>query len=215
MKRVLTPLALAVSGFFFAGFASAQTAVPSFSFIGSGCPADEDSVDYHWEGSTLVINFASLTASKGPGVSLLESRKNCSLTMDLRVPKGLKYTLVSYSATGYESLGEGDTRNLNVSSFFQGSADQSSFVSEAEGPKEDEFRATGVASSQELLWSPCGAQRAQTINTAVRVNGKDRQAPAYAMVESLRLRFRLGLCLPVNNEPSRPDDQVSIDPAAD
>lgn len=212
MKRVLKFLALTASTLFLTSAAAAQA--PSLTFIGSGCPADTDSVNYHWEGSTLVVNFAGLTASKGPGVSLIEGRKNCSLTMNLFVPNGLKYTLVGYSASGYDSLGEGDNRTLNVTSFFQGSADQNAFVSEGQGPRTDDFRVSGVAAANDIVWSPCGVQRAQTINTAVRVNGSDRQQAAFATVESLRLRFRLGLCRP-EEIPGPSENNVNIGPAAD
>lgn len=212
MKRVLPAIALALMSFGFAGAASAQSSAPSFTFIGSGCPADEDAVNYHWEGSTLVVNFAGMSASKGPGVSLLESRRNCSLTMDLKVPNGLKYTLVGYRAAGYDSLGEGDSRSITVSSFFQGSSDTATFTSDAKGLLEDDFRVKGFAAPADLVWSPCNAQRAQTINTAVRVSGSDRQAPAFSTVESLRLYFRLGLCVSLPSEQG--DDQVSIESAS-
>lgn len=211
MKRVLSAFALTLSSLLFAG--SAMAGAPSLSFNGSGCPVDEDAVNYHWEGSVLVINFAGMTASKGPGVSLIEARKNCSVTMNLNVPDGLTYTLVSFGATGYESLGEGDNRNLSVTSFFQGSADQHAFVREAEGPKDANFRTSGFGASSDLVWSPCNAQRAHTINAAVRVSGTDRQQAAFATVDSLRVRFRLGLCQPQDSAPGD-NDSILIEPSA-
>ncbi len=191
----------------------AESAEPSFDFIGSACPKDAEALDYHWEGSTLVINFSALTAAKGPGVSLLEARKNCSLTMNLKVPNGLKYTLVGYTADGFDSLGEGDSRTLTLSSFFQGTGKTASFESVVKGPVDDSFRVSGTAAAQDLVWSPCNAQRAHTITAAVRVNGSDRQQAAFAGVDSLRLRFRVGLCLPENSEAKSSSDQVSIEAA--
>ena len=141
MKRILnTALLSSFAAMLFTGVAAAQSAVPTLTFIGSGCPLDADSVNSHWEGSTLVVNFAQMSATKGPGVSLLEGRKTCSLTLDLKVPNGLKYTLVGYTASGYDSLAEGDKRNLSVSSFFQGSSDTATFTNESLGAKEGEFR---------------------------------------------------------------------------
>ncbi len=212
MKRVLNTAAVLLSGLLFAGAAHAQSGAPTLTFIGSGCPADSESVNSRWEGNTLVIDFADFSVAKGAGVSLIESRRNCSLTMDLKVPKGFKYTLVSYRAYGHDSLGEGDSRTISINSFFQGSAAQSSFTSDAAGPKDANFSASGVLPSSEVLWSPCNVQRAQSINTAVRVNGSDRAAPASASIDSLRLRFRVGLCTP---EASSGSGSIELQPIVD
>ncbi|MES2745666.1 MAG: DUF4360 domain-containing protein [Bdellovibrionota bacterium] len=212
MKRVLNNAAVLLSGLLFAGAAHAQAGAPTLTFIGSGCPADTESVNHRWEGNTLVIDFADFSAAKGPGVSLVQSRRNCSLTMDLKVPKGFKYTLVSYRAYGHDSLGEGDTRNISVNSFFQGSAAQSSFSNDAAGPKDANFSASSTLPSGEVLWSPCNVQRAQSINTSIRVNGSDRTAPASASIDSLRLRFRVGLCSP---EASPATGSIELQPIVD
>lgn len=214
MKRILSTFALAASAFVFTLASAAETAAaqggfPSLTFIGSGCPKDSDAVKYRWEGATLVIDFAELAAVKGPGLSLIDSRKNCSLTMDLKVPKGLKYALVSYSIRGHEELSDGDASNISVNSFFQGDADQQRYAVDSEGPKSGNFVHRDVVSPAEVKWSPCNVQRAHTINTAVRVSGSDRQAQAVATIDQLRLRFRVGLCLP---ETAGSDDQVSIEP---
>jgi hypothetical protein len=209
MKRILAYALGLFSGLIGTGAAHAQSLAPSFSFIGSGCPKDADSVDYHWEGSTLVIQFAELAVAKGPGQSPLANRKNCSLTMDLKVPKGLTYALVGYRAVGHDTLSSGDSRNLSVSNFFQGSAAQSSFSSDATGPKDADFSVSGTLAEKDLLWSPCNVQRAHTITTAVRVNGNDRQAPAAVSIDSLRLRVRLGLC------QAKQQDRANGDGASD
>ncbi len=167
---------------------------PSITWIGSGCPAADDA-NYHFEGNILVVDFSKMVASKGPGISLIESRKTCSITVDLKVPGGLSYALGGYTANGSDDLSETDTRTLTVTDFFQGQGQTISLDNAGNGPANADFHATHWNSAAETLWSPCNEQRAQTITVALRVGGTDRATAASSSLDSIRLPLRLRLCV--------------------
>lgn len=206
MKTQLIRSLTLASSFLFASAAFGQVVItdpndtnilPSLQSIGSGC-AEDSGASAHWEGATLVVNFSEMVAEKGQGVSLTQSRKTCSLTLDLKLPKGLSYALAAYSAEGYDDLADKDVRNFTVSNFFQGDGATASSSSEATGPLSKSFRTRHWNSQDELLWSPCGESRAQTITAALRVaNGGDRAAESVSGLDSLRLTFRIKQCAPV------------------
>ncbi|MBC7530073.1 MAG: DUF4360 domain-containing protein [Oligoflexus sp.] len=169
-------------------------ALPNVTFLGSGCPA-ASGADVHWEGASLVVSFGEMTAEKGQGVSLVLSRKNCAITLDLKTPKGLSYALAAYSATGYDDLADKDTRNVTLSNFFQGDGDTGTSSSEAVGPVADDFKVKHFNTLSTLLWSPCNVQRAQTFNAAIRIaNGGDRAASSTTTLDNLRLYFIIKPC---------------------
>jgi hypothetical protein len=177
--------------------ASNSNILPSLQSIGSGC-AEDSGASAHWEGATLVVNFSEMVAEKGQGISLTQSRKTCSLTLDLKLPKGLSYALAAYTAVGYDDLADKDTRNFTITNFFQGDGETASSSSESTGPLSKSFRTRHWNSSSELLWSPCGESRAQTITAALRVaNGGDRASESVAGLDSLRLTFRVRQCAAV------------------
>lgn len=171
--------------------------LPSVTFIGSGCPVDSGA-DVYWEGASLVVSFGKMVAEKGQGVSLLQSRKNCAITLDLKVPNGLSYALAAYSATGYDDLSDKDTRIFTLSNFFQGQGETGTSNSEKVGPLADDFKVIHYNDHDGLLWSPCNVQRPQTFNAAIRIaNGGDRAESSTATLDNLRLYFIIKQCSPL------------------
>lgn len=176
----------------------ASSGLPSVSFIGSGCAVDSGAA-VHWEGGALVISFGKMIAEKGQGISLLESRKNCAITLDLKVPKGLSYSLAAYAVTGYDDLADKDTRSFTLSNFFQGQSQSGTSSENKVGPLADAFHSYQFVKEDAAVWSPCGVQRAQTINAALRIGsgGGDRQSSSASTLSSLRLVFRIKACSPL------------------
>ena len=173
---------------------STGLAGPLVSMIGSGCPKDGSGSNSHFEGSVLVVNFANMVAEKGEGISLINSRKTCSITIDLKIPNGLSYSLLGYSAQGSDTLADTDTRSLNVTNFFQGQSQTTTLSSEAKGPVAASFSPHHWNNVAESLWSPCGVQRAQTVTIALRVSGTDRSKDSSSTLDSIRLPMKLRLC---------------------
>ena len=173
--------------------------LPSIRFIGSGCPLTKGGgPSYHWEASTLVVAFSDMVANKGPGISLIDSRKTCSITIKLKLPKGLSYSLSGYSAEGFDDLAAHDKRTLTVTNFFQGQDQTTTLSDVAVGPKAEDFSPNHLNLASEYLWSPCLAQRAQTITAAIRIgSGGDRTTSSAATLDILRLPIRVKHCNPL------------------
>ncbi len=171
-----------------------EATLPGISLLGTGCPANTGA-EAHWEGSALVVNFGKMVAEKGQGVSLLESRKNCAITLDLDVPDGLSYAIAAYVATGYDQLSDKDSRNFTLSNFFQGQGQTGTSSSESLGTSNHDFKLKHFNSDADIIWSPCNVQRAQTVNVALRIgNGGDREASSSATLDNLRLYFTIKPC---------------------
>jgi len=190
------------SGLLFSSAALAQdsasvlraTSAPSVTFIGSGCEQNSGA-DTHWEGGTLVVNFGTMVAEKGAGISLLGSRKTCSVTLDLNVPQGLSYALVGHAAIGYDDLSASDTRTLTVTNFFQGQETTASVKSTVTGPRTGNYFSRHQNTAAETVWSPCNLARAHTITAAVRVgSGENSDVSSLSALDGLRLNFRVKPC---------------------
>jgi hypothetical protein len=64
--------------------------------------------------------FDSYVASIGPGVSAIESRKNCQLNIDLKYPGGFQYSVFTTEYRGYAALDKGVSGVQKATYYFTG-----------------------------------------------------------------------------------------------
>lgn len=182
IHRFLIPAIFAVAGQgFLAQSARAdeqpdlsQIYIKSINAIGSGC-ADPStySVNLSDDHKAFTLSFSEFVAVLGQGISPLEGRKNCSITLTLNIPAGFQYSIGTFNYRGYMDLDRNVQADHTTSYFFQGTGDTGKFVATVKGPVSKDFVYTdklGLTSAYiPDVWSPCNVDRALTINPSVRL----------------------------------------------
>ncbi|KAH9481340.1 putative secreted protein [Psilocybe cubensis] len=128
-------LALGVTSVFSAP-ASSVAPPPDFAVFGingSGCPPGSASY-YIDDNAALNVVYSSFYAEAGPGIPISENRKNCQLTLGVRVPQGFSFALASTQVNGYYYLDQGVTAAQDTLYYFQGSLSQGNATHRVTGP---------------------------------------------------------------------------------
>jgi hypothetical protein len=112
-----------------------QVAIAGLTYGGSGCPPDTLGLILSNDKSAMIVFFDGFIVMIGPGIPIIENRKNCQLRVDLQHPSGFQYTPVAgtFSTNGY--LGEGVTATFRSTYFFSGQAGSSVVCARSERAK--------------------------------------------------------------------------------
>jgi hypothetical protein len=158
-----------------------RVSIRSLNFAGSGC-APQGSltgrlVDFDQDGfpGSLSLGFSSYVARQGPGVSIVERRRNCNLVLSLNLPRGWQYAIRSVRYHGVASL----PRSV---SGLQQSTYQYPFASHAatleatlQGPLMARFQRQDRLQPPEWVWSPCNQATPLNLRTQVLLTGPRSQ----------------------------------------
>ena len=153
-----------------------QVYVRSIIYAGSGCPAGTVASYVSPDSSTFDLMFDSFIAEAGPGVPLTESRKVCSINLDLTMPQGWSYSVHSAETRGFASLDAGTSAAQTNRYSFQGSTPSASFGSMMSGPLAQDFTFMDRLGMTRQVWSPCGASRSLNlrVEASVKASGGRR-----------------------------------------
>ncbi len=165
--------------------------VRSISYAGSGCKAHTVVGDISPDLKAFTLLFSDFVAEAGPAIPLAESRKNCALNIDLKVPQGWSYSILSVDVRGFldlERLTQAYERN---SYYFQSQMATVSKMSRFVGPYVSDYHVRDLVGIEDVQWSPCGGGRSLIINTEVRVASLSGAARALATVDTLDGNFEL------------------------
>ena len=128
---------------------------------GSGCPQGSVRGFVDTASSKLILSFKDLIAEAGHGLPISEQRKNCTISVDLQVPRGWSYALDSYAISGFVSLDHGVNARQRAETWFQGAGTRSiTGTTSFFGSTHQSYRVTGSIPDSALVWSPCGVSRA-------------------------------------------------------
>lgn len=72
----------------------------------------------------VTLIFDAYIASLGPGIPLVDNRKNCQLNVHITYPGGFQYSVLSADYRGYASLQKGVTGTLKSTYYFSGQGEQ-------------------------------------------------------------------------------------------
>lgn len=158
-----------------AAFAAPASAAPALSISvasanGSGCPLSgpAPTVTIGSDGTVTTL-FTTLSARRGNGAPISESRRNCTLLLQVSAPQGYTYTVSGAKFDGTTAL-SGAGGSQNTSYYYQGSSATTTLPHALNGG--GSFSTTDTAADLAPLGAaPCGVQRAVSINTDVRVAG--------------------------------------------
>lgn len=180
LAKILVPALLTVSAT--AALASEAPApgsvkIKNISAIGSGCKtADSYATNISEDGLAFTITFSEFAAQLGDGISMLENRKNCSVTLDLQVPNGWQFSVATFNYRGYLDMTAGVQAAHTTTYFFQGAdgrrpENTGRFERVQNGPAAGEFVLTDKIGLTSVYipktWSPCNVQRALTLNPSI------------------------------------------------
>lgn len=156
--------------------ALAQDVAPDYvrirdiKYAGSGCPVGSVGTDVADDLSAFTLLFDQYQANVGPGIPMIEKRKNCQINLSLDIPNGWSYTLFTVDTRGYVSLEPGVRALQQSLYYFQGQMRTGRLQTVVYGPADRNYAARDQITMENQVWSPCGVVRSLNINTEVRVD---------------------------------------------
>lgn len=145
-----------------------QVTVDVASVNGSGCRPGSAAVSVSPDNSAFTVTYSEYLAQAGGGVSAVEGRKNCLLSLDVHVPQGYTYAVAKVDYRGFGSLAPGAVGTQKASYYFQGMSQTAYRTHKFNGELVDNWQATDTTGVEALVFAPCGEQRNFNINTELR-----------------------------------------------
>jgi len=139
----------------------------SFTYGGTGCPQGTVGSFISADRTTFTLIFDNFVASIGPGITVTEQRKNCQLNLDLQYPGGFQYSVFSTIYRGFVGIDKGITATQSANYYFSGQTAQTSTSTTFKGPLSQDYEVADNVTLTSTLFSPCGAQAALNVNSAV------------------------------------------------
>lgn len=170
--------------------------IDSITYAGSGCPAGSLAESLSVDSRLLSIEFDSYIAEIGPGVSRMESRKNCQINVSLSYPQGWSFAVNEVDYRGYISLERGVTGVQSTTQYFAGRADSVKLQTTFRGPMDTDYQLRDQLGISSILWSPCGVNRSLNLSTQIRLdNSGNRNGSGLMTLDqiSTRASHRYGL----------------------
>jgi hypothetical protein len=136
---------------------------------GSGCPKGTTAVAVSPDNTAFTVTYSQYTAKVGKeSTSSTDARKNCQLAVNVHVPSGFTYAVVSADYRGFAHLEKGASGVERANYYFQGYT-QTTFVQHTiTGPLDDDWQFGDSTDIASVSWAPCGEQRYLNINTELR-----------------------------------------------
>lgn len=173
------------------GSAPEYVRIRDIKYAGSGCPAGSVGADVAGDLKAFTLLFDQYQANVGPGIPMIQKRKNCQINLALEIPGGWSYTLFTVDTRGYVSLEPGVRALQQSLYYFQGQMRSGRLQTVVYGPADRNYVARDQISMENQVWSPCGVSRSLNINTEVRV---DNSAAPFAQglitVDSIDGQFK-------------------------
>ena len=167
-----------------------QFAIQRIDYFGAACPSGSATVDISSDRRSFVVTYTRLQAQAGPGVSLTQATKACTLTLYLVYPSGWAWSIAAVATRGNVSLGPSVFADVRLRYSFPGGTSAEQILSVA-GPRLGDFELRKAVA--ERIWSPCGGRvLPMTIGSNVRVNnGLAPSQPGLITVEQSDGTFKV------------------------
>eukprot|EP00244_Chara_vulgaris_P008674 TRINITY_DN3479_c0_g1_i1.p1 TRINITY_DN3479_c0_g1~~TRINITY_DN3479_c0_g1_i1.p1 ORF type:complete len:204 (+),score=29.56 TRINITY_DN3479_c0_g1_i1:201-812(+) len=143
-----------------------ESAIESFAYMGSGCPANSAVGEISKDGQVLTMKFSEFGATTDGGNA--GKRRNCQINLKMRYPAGWTYSLETVTLRGYTLLDDMVKAVHRVHYYFTGEPGTGRFTKETTGEFDDNYEHSGPFSP--LIWSKCGKNRNLNLNMEVKVD---------------------------------------------
>jgi len=167
--------------------------VHSISYGGSGCKQGTVGHSFSNDRKSFTLIFDEFVASSGPGVAATESRKNCQLNINMKLPNGFSYSVATFDYRGYVQLPKGATAEQKSIYYFQGETSQASAGTRFAGPISKDYLVSDAVPFGGMVWMPCGRIIPLNINAQVRLSAGAQQAQITTDSIDGKVRQILGL----------------------
>jgi hypothetical protein len=137
---------------------------------GSGCPRGTTAVAVSPDNTALTVTYSAYLAQVGPDAKDTDFRKNCQLNLNVHVPNGLTFAVISVDYRGFAHLARGASALQQANYYFQGQSLTQRLRKTYHGPMDNDWQTTDSAGIAERVYRPCGVQRNLNINTELRVS---------------------------------------------
>ena len=174
--KLLAPLALLLSANAMAQAPGGEVYIKNISYNGSGCPLGSVAENVSSDKQAFTLTFAEYIAEAGNGLSIRDGRKNCQITLDLKIPQGWQFSIGTFDYRGFVYLSDRNMRaEHNTSYYFQGQGRTGRFRETMRGFQDDYYQFRQRVGLESLVWSSCNASRALNINTAISVRNYNKR----------------------------------------
>ncbi|MUN38875.1 DUF4360 domain-containing protein [Actinomadura litoris] len=143
------------------------------SVNGSGCPTKTASVVVSPDNTAFTVAYSQYTAQAGGNSSPTDGRKNCQISLIVHVPGGFTYAIAATDHRGYASLQSGAIASQKASYYFQGLPTTTPIEHPIPAALKGNWQFGDKIPVPQLIYLPCGAERAFNINTELRVEVGD------------------------------------------
>ncbi len=150
--------------------------VSTASANGSGCRGGTHEIDTLPNNRGFRIRHKAFKATAGEGSTAVDFRKNCQLSMHVRVPDGYSYAIIRTASFGTLDIGAGARALQRGTFYYSGSPSTAYRTHQFAGPLTSEWETTDEIDISERIWSPCREARLINANSELRVT-KSTAAP--------------------------------------
>ena len=150
---------------------------------GSGCKAGTYAVAADPQNSFFTATYDDFIAQAGGGVPSAQARKNCQISVVVKVPQGYTYAIAKTDYRGYANLQRGATGTERASYYFQGMSQTGVATHRFPGAMDDIWQATDRVGIQALVFRPCGEARNFNINTEVVVSAGSSRGTSFMTMD--------------------------------
>jgi hypothetical protein len=162
-----------------------RVTVDIISANGSGCPVGTTEVEVAADNSEFALIHRSYVAKVGAGAGATDFRKNCQVTLNVKVPSGYTYGIIRADYRGRLSLQAGAQAWQGANYYFQGDSVTVKRIHPFQGPMHDDWASTDTVEPGAVVYAPCNEQRYFNINTHLRVSaGTSGSASSWISMDS-------------------------------
>ena len=193
MLRTLTAGAAMMAAFAIPGQALAGPAplpnnnmmiIDVVSANGSGCKKGTAVVAVAPDNTAFTIAYSDYLALVGPDAGPTDFRKNCQISLDIKVPSGFTYAIAGTDHRGFAKLARGAVAHEATNYYFQGNSQTVRLKHNFQGPFDNNWQRTDNVGIASLSFRPCGERRYLNINTELQV-GRGSSSPQASSLISM------------------------------
>lgn len=149
---------------------------------GSGCPAGTTTVTAAADNTSFTVAYSDYLVQVGGGARPTDFRKNCQLSVRVRVPQGFTYAIAEAQYRGFAHLAGGAAGLQQAGYYFQGTSPTAYASHSLQGPFSDNWQTADRADIATLVYAPCGVDRLLNINTELRVSAGSSHPSATSFI---------------------------------
>ncbi|KAJ3083798.1 hypothetical protein HK102_000904 [Quaeritorhiza haematococci] len=150
--------------------------IAKLAYGGTGCPQGSVGYNFSPRRDAFTMIFDQYIASTGPGVPLTESRKNCQINLQVHVPNGYQYSIVTIDYRGFLQLDRNVVADAQSAYYFQGQLKEATARMSFPGPYSKDYVYRDQFAIDSTTWSPCGGNANLNMKTSIRVNNSANRA---------------------------------------